>query len=185
MPEVCNLPERFTQESQGPLSHFEETLHTMRPKLIQYIHRRIGDYHAAEDIAQESLFRAFRARETLADPDRLRNWIYSIAFHVTVDWLRHRGACKRYAMIHDLRRAESPNTSGADETVMVREAREGARKKVIDIWKRVQDLPPIYREVFELRYRNWRPLSEIAQKLGIPEGNVKIRLFRARRMLSC
>ena len=91
----------------------------------------------------------------------------------------------RYARIHDLRRMESPKTPGADETVMVREAREGTRKKVADIWKRVQDLPPIYREVFELRYRNWRPLAEIAQKLGIPEGNVKIRLFRARRMLSC
>jgi RNA polymerase sigma-70 factor (ECF subfamily) len=163
---------------------FEELLESYRGGLTEYISRRTCDHHAAEDLCQEALFRAYRARHTLESPRRVKGWIYSIAFHVTVDWIRHRCAGKRSIHVLEKNRQAPVAAPGSDRNLILQEERERIRRQADCLWKLVKDLPPIYREVFELRYRTWRPIAQIAHEIGIPEGNVKIRLFRARRMLA-
>ena len=52
------------------------------------------------------------------------------------------------------------------------------------IEKAIEELPPRYREVIILRHKEERDYLEIAEKLNIPLGTVKARLFRAREMLN-
>lgn len=163
---------------------FETIVQKYGPELTEYINRRIRDFHIAEDLCQEALLRAYKAMSTLESPGRIKSWLYSIAFHVTVDWLRNRAAGKRSPSSLDRRNNVPRAAPGIDEVVIDREERQMIRQQIEKVWRCVKELPPIYREAFELRYRRWRPIAQISQIVGTPEGNVKVRLFRARRMLA-
>jgi RNA polymerase sigma-70 factor (ECF subfamily) len=47
----------------------------------------------------------------------------------------------------------------------------------------MEQIPPLYREVLVLRHQEGMDYSAMAEALGLPEGTVKNRLFRAREML--
>lgn len=147
-----------------------------QPGLIRYLMRYTNDYHTAEDLSQEALYRAYTSLPTLDEPSNLKSWLYSIGFHITVDWLRNRFARKRSSFT-------APVKGCVDTLVSERGESEWAKEKADVLWSLVRELPPIYREVFEERYRSFRPIAQISRRIGVPEANVKVRLFRARRML--
>jgi RNA polymerase sigma-70 factor (ECF subfamily) len=147
-----------------------------QPGLIRYLVRYTNDYHSAEDLSQETLFRAYNSLSTLDEPSNLKSWLYSIGFHIAVDWLRNRFALKRYSRTAQVK-------GGVEMLIEESSDSDWAREKAEVLWSLVRELPPIYREVFEERYRSFRPIALISRRIGVPEANVKVRLFRARRML--
>jgi RNA polymerase sigma-70 factor (ECF subfamily) len=50
----------------------------------------LGSSHDGDDVVQETLLRAWRARESLRDPERLRPWLYRIATNECLDELKRR-----------------------------------------------------------------------------------------------
>lgn len=67
----------------------EETLGALRGTLVGYCYRMLADATEAEDAAQETMLRAWRARDRF-EPDRgtLRTWVLSIATRVCIDFGR-------------------------------------------------------------------------------------------------
>jgi RNA polymerase sigma factor (sigma-70 family) len=61
-----------------------------RAAVTPYIHYLVRDAADAEDLAQETLLRAYRQRTTLRDSAALESWLYQIATHVSIDRLRQR-----------------------------------------------------------------------------------------------
>ncbi|MFH1998654.1 MAG: RNA polymerase sigma factor [Planctomycetota bacterium] len=162
---------------------FNRTILEHRGALVKYLYRRTRDFHIAEDLCQETITRAYFALSTLDSPDRIKNWLYSIAYHIAVDWMRGRIAGMRIA--HALKpHLPMEGTGIGADLIMIQEEETASRERQVRLlWGKVRQLPPIYREIFELRYGKWCPIAQIARQTGIPEGNVKVRLFRARQML--
>jgi RNA polymerase sigma-70 factor (ECF subfamily) len=50
----------------------------------------LGSSHDGDDVVQETLLRAWRAKDSLGDPERLRPWLYRIATNVCLDELKRR-----------------------------------------------------------------------------------------------
>jgi RNA polymerase sigma-70 factor (ECF subfamily) len=50
----------------------------------------LGSSHDGDDVLQETLLRAWRAKDSLGDPERLRPWLYRIATNVCLDELKRR-----------------------------------------------------------------------------------------------
>ncbi|MCE9579787.1 MAG: RNA polymerase subunit sigma-70 [Deltaproteobacteria bacterium] len=78
---------------------FATTIEPHRGALRVHCYRMLGSSHDSDDMVQETLLRAWRARETLHDPTRVRPWLYRIATNVCLDELARR---PRRALASDL-----------------------------------------------------------------------------------
>ena len=148
--------------------------------------RLSGDRDSAEDLVQETFTRAYRNWASFTPGTRIRSWLFTICRNV---FLRREQRSKRHGEILAQVADEDPARISREATVYV-SARdhdpEGAFwSQVVDdeILDAIQDLPPEFREALILADLEELPYAEIADVLGIAQGTVKSRVFRARRIL--
>jgi RNA polymerase sigma-70 factor (ECF subfamily) len=138
----------------------------------------------AEDAAQEAFIKVYRNLHSFRGESRFSTWVLSIARNEGLAWLRKRST-----------RPEEPLETVLDESsgdftpAMLTDWREVPlealeRKELRQcLSQAVLHLPPIYREIVQLRDIEERDVQETAEMLGITPGTVKVRLHRARIML--
>jgi RNA polymerase sigma factor (sigma-70 family) len=149
-----------------------------REVVTRYICHLVRDAAEAEDLAQETFFRAHRQRDTLRDPAALESWLYQIATHVSIDRLRQQTkAAKRQAdePVEELPLADVARPSPL--TVIQQEEMSAC------VQKYVANLSDAYKAVLLLHDSDGLTAKEIAQLLQLPLTTVKMRLHRARRQL--
>jgi RNA polymerase sigma-70 factor (ECF subfamily) len=78
---------------------FSAALAPLRPGLRLHCYRMMGSSHDSDDMVQEAMLRAWNARDSLADPARVKPWLYRIATNACLDELRSRA---RRALAPDL-----------------------------------------------------------------------------------
>ena len=134
-----------------------------------------GNRHDAEDVAQDTFVRAYRALATYT-PERIRDlkqkaWLHRIAVNVVRN--RVRGVRPRLV---ELNGSEPDYASGPEEDVL--------RKAEIDeLAARVACLPVRYREAVVLRHVQELSYAEVADALGQPVGTVKANVHRGLKLL--
>jgi len=134
-----------------------------------------GNRHDAEEVAQDTFLRAYRALCTYP-PDRVRElkqkaWLHQIAVNVVRN--RVRGV---HPKVVELNGSEPARGSGPEEDVM--------RKLEIDeLAARVAGLPPRYREAVVLRHVQELSYAEVADALEQPVGTVKANVHRGLKLL--
>ena len=82
--------ELVRQSLQGDHGAFGTLVERHHRRIVGLIAHMIGDFHQAEDVAQEAFVRAFRSLDRLNDPRRFGGWVRAISGHVAIDWLRKR-----------------------------------------------------------------------------------------------
>ena len=138
--------------------------------LLRYVLRMTdGDRQRAEDIVQETLFRAWQHPEAIAERPA-RPWLFAVARNLAVD--AHRARKARPLEVGE----------GALELVPVPDEAD----RVLESWAvadALATLRPEHRRVLLETYYLGRSVAEAAVVLGIPAGTVKSRAFYALRAL--
>jgi RNA polymerase sigma-70 factor, ECF subfamily len=132
----------------------------------------------AEDLVSDTILRALERWEQYRLGTNIRAWLFTILYHVFV-------SRKRRIDAREVQATEETEGWGAFEPVgdLNPESRFYDTFLDAEITSAIDDLPDEYRsavvlsDIHELRY------AEIAHILGVPEGTVKSRLFRGRRIL--
>ena len=132
----------------------------------------------AEDLVSDTILRAFERWEQYRLGTNIRAWLFTILYHVFV-------SRKRRIDAREVQATDETDGWGAFEPVgdVNPEARFYETFLDAEITTAIDNLPDEYRaavvlsDIHELRY------AEIAHILGVPEGTVKSRLFRGRRIL--
>ncbi|MBI2788642.1 MAG: RNA polymerase sigma factor [Elusimicrobia bacterium] len=154
---------------------FAALLERHQDRVYSFLRRLTGDARDAEDLSQVVFLKAFRSLETFDLARPFHSWVLAIAHHAALDHLRARRT--DLSLDHD----EHPidPADGADGPERLAEAAlDGAL-----VERLIAALPPLYREALLLRHGEGLSVEEVAATLGIPEGTVKIRLFRARELM--
>ena len=150
-------------------------------RLLNFVHRTIGDRERAEDLVQEAFIRVFRHLHRFDQTKKFSTWVYTIASNLAKNELRNRSRnplvyfqTMRDAWDADHRplQFEDPGPRPDDEF------RRRHLREAID--RCVARLPVHHREVFVLREIEGRSYQEIAEITGCNLGTVKSRLNRAR-----
>jgi RNA polymerase sigma-70 factor (ECF subfamily) len=137
----------------------------------------------AEDVTQETLLRAFHKLPGFRSEARFSTWLITIAMNEARGLLRRR-------KVRGVAAGESSCAEPAQSPeLLVRDQREGphdqlARAELGALLRAaISKLPPAYRAVLQLRILDEHSIRTTAQTLKWSEGAVKVRLYRARRML--
>jgi len=163
-------------------------LEELRPALWKYLDRRCRDRSEIDDIVQETFLRAARYRGSLANPDKLRSWLFRIAANVFRDHIRIGGRMGSIELEEDALLAfeerlpaqlESMGESWLDVGDEIVE-----RGVLLDhLGAAFQRLKRVDRLVLASYYAGGESCGRTARDCEISPELVKVRLFRARKRL--
>jgi RNA polymerase sigma-70 factor, ECF subfamily len=186
-----------TNRSAGNVA-LEGAMETLRPNLTGYCYRMLGSGFEAEDATQETLLRAWRRSDTLADPAAVKSWLFSIATNVCLDQIDARKRRARPVDLGDPGNAEGPVGAPLPETTWVLpiasgqvadpdadpEALAGERETLrLAFVAALQHLPARQRVVLVLREVLRWSAKEVAEVLETSVASVNSALQRARATL--
>jgi RNA polymerase sigma-70 factor (sigma-E family) len=147
---------------------FEEYAGTAWPSLYRYAYLLAGNHADAEDIAQQTLLKAYRSWARVKDSDSPPAYLRRMLTNTYLSHRRPKG--RRLELLTDAPPEPAPHHLGGTEERMA-------------LWPHVKSLPPRQRAVIVLRYYEDLSEQEIADTLGCSRGNVKSTAHRALKAL--
>jgi RNA polymerase sigma-70 factor (ECF subfamily) len=167
------------QALAGAQPAFEQIVRRYQRPVINFIARVTGDRAGAEDLAQETFVKAFRALHTFDTTRRFSSWLLRIAHNTAVDALRR--AHPR----------EIPLDSRGDSDGVVPEPAAPAAPDPVEqrdlgraLDLALRRLRPEYRAVMVLRYHESLTFEEISAVMQVPEATARTYVHRARKELA-
>ena len=150
-------------------TEFAQLCEGLRPDLFRFAFWLARDRAVAEDVVQESLLRAWRSRESLDASGSAKQWLLTIVR-------------REHARLYERKRFD---TVQVDELVSAEssELAVAEEREVLDMRRAIFALEDDYREPLVLQVLMGFSTEEIAGQLGLTQGAVLTRLFRARQRL--
>ena len=142
--------------------------------------RKIGDFHIAEDITQDTFLQAYQRLSTLKEPQRFASWLYVIAANYCKMWLRKKRLSTQPLEETSSAQLEKATYSGYVIAENERTTAETQREVVKKLLAKLQESE---RTVITLYYLGEMTYEEISEFLGVSVAAIKNRLYRARRRL--
>jgi RNA polymerase sigma-70 factor (ECF subfamily) len=151
-------------------------------KIIQLVNRYIRDPVEAQDVAQESFIKAYRALASFRGDSAFYTWIYRIAINTAKNYIASRSRRPtdndiEVELAEQFENAPSLKDHETPEGVVLSEELAGVIQRALD------DLPAELREAITLREFDGLSYDEIAETMNCPVGTVRSRIFRAREAI--
>jgi RNA polymerase sigma-70 factor (ECF subfamily) len=162
---------------EGDAASFALLLERHRAPVMRFLGRMIQHPAAAEELAQEVFLRVYRARSSYEPSARFTTWLFRIATHLALNWLRDSQPEKGQASL-DGDRAASPAVQVADGRPDA-EQEMLARARLEEVRRAVAALPEKQRAAVLMHKYEEMEYAQIAAVLGCSESAVKSLLFRA------
>lgn len=149
-----------------------------RERLHRFVVKMVEDADEAENIVQETFAEAYRQIGNFRGDAKVTTWLFSIARHLAYGHLR---TAKRHSYLEH-QKIEVLEADQGETQAATREAVEQSERKKI-VHEALEELPEHYRRVVQLRDLEEQSTAETADRLGLTEVNVRVRLHRARKQL--
>lgn len=184
---TCDEDGRLVSASQnGDATAFENLVRKYQARTMNIAFRMTGDYDEACEIVQETFLSAFRAIRKFRGDALFSTWIYGICLNHARNRLKQsRSRARHEAYSLD----DPPKDEGGEASRLVPDGAPSITDQLeqkelqAKVQRCIQALDQQHREIIVLRDIEGFAYEEIHDLLGIPEGTIKSRLFRAREAL--
>lgn len=166
------------QAKKGSQSAYKDLLNLYWADVFRFLNAKCSNDYEAEDITIKTFSRAFDKIALYDEKYSFRNWLLTISSNLHIDYLR----------------SQHKNIEAVDidkgKIIRIADIEPTAEDKLIQeqhldaLLKFIKQLKPHYREVINLRYFQEYSYKEIAEELGESLSSVKVKLMRARKLLS-
>lgn len=151
-------------------------------KVYSRMLKMTGQPGDAEDLAMEAFNKAFSKLDTYTSDFAFSTWLYRIAKNNCIDFLRRNkkdndSKVNQFDAEIGITAHELANQLPSPEQLLINRQETMLLREIVD------NLIPKYKDIIKLHYFNELSCEEIARQLDLPEGTVKVRLFRARELL--
>ena len=157
------------------MGEFRRIYDSAFPVLFRVAYRIANSEEAAEDLCQESFFRMYEKNMIFPNQEEAKYWLIRVVKNAALNYAkrkeRERKAYQR-AFREDTRQVET------GEVQLVKKETKAEIQEALDKLPENMRMALIFKEYAEMNYK------EIGRVLGISEGNVKVRVFRARERLA-
>lgn len=170
--------EIITNVLEGHTEGFEKLISDNNELLYRIGMSYINNHTEVEDLMQSTYLKAFEKLSSFNNKSAFSTWITRIMINECLMLLRSKKKRKEiYYDDHNFLNSSEPVDDYSAETNLNYKELKAISEKIIF------NLPEEYRIVFILRQVQKLSTKDVAEAIGISEENVKIRMFRARRMI--
>jgi RNA polymerase sigma factor (sigma-70 family) len=154
---------------------FDRAYESLYPVLFRIAYRISGNSTKAEDLCHEAFIKYWQREEPLPDLEQTKYWLIRVLKNVSLNYEKRRSREQRaYGRLQK----NAPQFSAATEQDFFKEQTRTIVQEALNKLPDKMRLVLVLKEYGDLNYK------EIANILGISEGNVKVRAFRARERLA-
>ena len=164
----------------GDDTAFAELVKKYQKPVHALVWRKVGDFHVAEEITQDTFLKAYQKLAMLKEPQSFASWLYVIATRHCIAWLRKKRLWMQSLEATNSLQFEKATYSGYVVEENERTAIEAEREVVKKLLAKLQESE---RTVMTLHYFGEMTCEEISKFLGVSVGAIKSRLSRARHRL--
>ena len=164
----------------GDETAFSELVKKYQKQVHALAWRKIGDFHIAEEITQDTFLKAYQKLRTLKKPQRFASWLYVIATNRCNTWLH-----KKHFRTQLLKSKGGvrPEKASYSEYVVEENERISVETQREVVKKLLAKLEESERTVMTLHYFAEMSCTEIGAFLGVSANTIKSRLRRAQQRL--
>ncbi|MDR0526100.1 MAG: RNA polymerase sigma factor [Spirochaetaceae bacterium] len=167
----------FSEKEGGKISQteFRRLYDAVFPVLFRVAYRIAGTEEAAEDLCQEAFFRLYEKQMVFPNPEEAKYWLIRVVKNAALNYAKRKN---RERKIYQRAFREDSRVQETGEHILIKQQTQQ------EIQETLAKLPDNLRIVLILKEYGELNYKEIGRALGISEGNVKVRVFRARERLA-
>ena len=166
---------------EGDDTAFSTLVEKYQKGIHALVWRKIGDFHYAEEITQDTFLNAYKNLSTLKEPSQFAGWLYVIANRLCINW-NQRNKSKMQSLASTP--MEKIERSSYNRYVLEQREAEATERRHRLVKNLLEKLPESERTVVTLYYLGGMKSKEIGKFLGVSVHTVTSRLHRARKRLA-
>ena len=174
------IKENIEKAKKGDQVAFTFLLDFYWSEVYSFMLKRTENETDAEDITIETFSKAFDKIATYNPEFQFNTWLIAIAKNVHIDLLRK----KKSSLFIDITDEDDNQAYNVADSTPSAEDELITEQNLSQLLQYIKELKPHYQEVIQLRYFQEMSYQEIADQLGEPLNNVKIKLLRAKKLLA-
>lgn len=173
---------------EGDEEAFSQLSARWHSRIVVLCYRLLGSAERSEDLAQDTLLKIYKHRESYTSSGKFSHYIHRIALNLCRDELRRikrQPECSLDSLVHRGDAGDEPRAfefvdPGAPSAFTILDG--GERRTLVR--EAIESLPEMYREIVILKQFQSLKFRDIAEVLGIPEGTAKSRMSAALDLLA-
>lgn len=170
-PDQARWSDLMRAAQRGDSAAYRLLLTEITPAIQAFLHRRLIQKDQVEDVTQETLLALHKARHSYLPDQPFAHWMYGIARHKMIDFIRKQSRNKSHEADGDF-----IETFAEDQANNMDEAG-------YDLTKAINTLPEKQRDILILTKIKGYSMAEVAEKKGMSETAVKVAAHRGYQRL--
>lgn len=174
------LQQNIEKARKGNQSAFNYLLDKFWNSVYGFQLKRTQNEYDAEDITIQTFSRAFDKIGTYDNSYSFQTWLFTISKNIHVDLIRKKKSSIRSQTTNE---EDEKVYKIADDAPSIEDSLI-TEQNLAQLLRDIKKLKPHYQEVINLRYFQEMSYKEIANTLGEPMSNIKVKLLRAKKLLA-